>query len=156
MDEKRESELATQARRITHALADLDILFSLSKNTETGERIWDLGQFEAPGKPPVNARLMTSGPWVAVMHSKKADSRPDAEMLFRILKINLRVPLAKIGLSEVPGPDNSTELHFVVSSELPEAAVSAESLKNAIAGVLAIVRLFEALLENREDDLTEE
>lgn len=141
-----------RAKRVTIALAELNLLFSLSKNTGTEERLWQLGPFppDPPQQSPIDIQLYFNASWVVVLSTIKLNVTPDTDLLTRILGIALQVPVVKVGMSQSDTPEG-VDRQLVVSSDIAEERIDAHSLKDAIGAVVACVRILQSQLAKNED-----
>src|SRR5579862_2766034 len=147
MDEKDE---AMRARRVTCALAELDLLFSLARKEGGEERLWDLGPMlpsdeqAKSGASPVSIRLAFNGGWLVALSSTTLKHRPDQQLLLQLLKLPLEMPLARVAL----GASEGDEFTVVITSDISEARIDANSLKESIGAVVGCAQKAEALLKS--------
>ena len=150
MDEK---DQAVRARRVTCALAELDFLFSLVRKEGTEERLWDLGPFLPDDKKsgPVNVRLAFNGNWLVALSSATLKEKPDSQLLLKLLELPLKMPLARVALSESSTPEGS-KFDVVITSDVAEARLDAPSLKESIGAVIGCAQMVEGLGVLKEDE----
>jgi hypothetical protein len=127
-----------KSRLVTRILADLDLLFSVSANTQ-GHKVWELGQFEAPehAEPAVVVHMGFNGPWLAVLASAgNLPPKPAIETLLGLLTVPIEIPLARVCVAELP----DATFQVAVSAEIAEERISVAAVREAIGAVIECTR----------------
>ena len=115
--------------RVTTALADLDLTFSILSNAE-GNREWVLEFAGADGAPSILIRIRAFDRWVLVFHAVPIPEDVPSEVFASLLRAVGFVPVGSIALLDVG---------IVASCNLPAGTLSADALRTAIDVVQALV-----------------
>jgi hypothetical protein len=116
---------AEDVRKITKALADLDVLFSLGESD--GIKNWRIN-FAVENHAPILIQIGIQPPWVLIFHMEELPTL-DAGEIRDLLRLNTSILVARIGLTD----DDRVN----VASQLAVGDLTAESLKTALHAVVA-------------------
>jgi hypothetical protein len=119
-------------RLVTHALADLDLNFSLATKTD-GAPLWELVFSDDHGA--INLYLASDGEWLRLATAPLPCTPGQFEAA---LHLNARLPMARLALDDTGA--------WYVATEIPWAEASATRLRRAIGTVLAADREARAVL----------
>ena len=119
-------ERTEQQRRITHLLADAELLFALSRAEGFGP-VWTI-RFDLPDRSKVEVNLTVDETFLTVSHVEAAAATLDPASL---LRLNARVAMAKVCLQETG--------ELAVAAQVPLSHVDLESLRMALGNVLTTI-----------------
>lgn len=144
------------AREVTKLLADMDLLFSLSKS-DREEYIWSFSFLDEPPQDSGRTKdaaagaslnetsisILLSEAWLHVFHLRKLTSRKrlEASVLKALLMQNVTILAAKVGLL-----NENDQTSLWVGDQFPATLLSLDRLKLAVGSVLQGAREASKLL----------
>jgi len=121
-------------REITNILGELDLSFSVSKDSR-GESRWTVN-FSSDNSQVIQINLAVAGSWLIVVYNHGSVPPADPNILSQLLKLNARTNLARVGLTANNRPLAWTTIHLLTKDEILEALGQVARAAEAIKGTL--------------------
>jgi hypothetical protein len=122
-----DAHASSLARDVTKLLADLDFLFSVSRGPDG--MVWTLGFDEQETNEKILVQMRFQENWLLIYHVLPAPTSLNHDAAVKLLDLNARGPISKVGLQES---------NIVIAAHLLASRLDAEWLKEAIGAVVAL------------------